>query len=161
MIGVIARVPKRKPKQSPVIEHEDNNGGLYSTVSTPNPDRTYTDDEMLRYEMSSPKSMAHREQDFDYEVIEAGRNDEFEFMQTQVPVEEDVTIAEDESSISVADHYKGTPPLKSKKKKRMSHEVPSDFQVKSGDDLPPPLPPKGKSKSPAHHAFPQTEPRDS
>ena len=42
--------------------------------------------------MSSPESMAHREQDFDYEVIEAGRTDEFEFMQTQVPVEEDVTI---------------------------------------------------------------------
>jgi hypothetical protein len=48
---------------------------------------------IFRYEMSSPESMAHREQDFDYEVIEAGRNDEFEFMQTQVPVEEeDVTI---------------------------------------------------------------------
>ena len=40
-----------------------------------------------------------------------------------------ISSAEDESSISVADHYKGTPPLKSKKKKRMSHEVPSDFQV--------------------------------
>ena len=49
MTGVIARVPKKKPKANPVIEHEDNNGGLYSTVSTPNPDRTYTDDEMLRY----------------------------------------------------------------------------------------------------------------
>ena len=27
-------------------------------------------------------------------------------------------------------------------------------KVKSGDDLPPPLPPKGKSKSPAHHVSP-------
>ena len=49
LVSVIARVPKKKPKPNPVIEHEDNNGGLYSTVSTPNPDRTYTDDEMLRY----------------------------------------------------------------------------------------------------------------
>ena len=46
LIGVIARVPKRKPKAPAVIEHEDNVG--YSTASTPNPDRTYTDDEMLR-----------------------------------------------------------------------------------------------------------------
>lgn len=78
--------------------------------------------------MSSPESMAHREQDFDYEVIEAGRNsgapNEFGFMQTQIPMEEE------ENSISVADHYKGTPPLKSKKKKnRNSHEIPSDYQV--------------------------------
>jgi len=84
--------------------------------------------------MSSPESMAHREQDFDYEVIEAGRTNEFEFMQTQVPMEEeDITVAEEEeSSISVADHYKGTPPLKSKKKNpknRNSHEIPSDFQL--------------------------------
>lgn len=170
MIGVIARVPKRKPKQSPVIEHEDNNGGLYSTVSTPNPDRTYTDDEMLRYEMSSPESMAHREQDFDYEVIEAGRTDEFEFMQTQVPVEEeDVTIAEDESSISVADHYKGTPPLKSKKKKRMSHEVPSDFQMADtttptptfelahdqASPTPPPRPLRGNSREISSEKMPE------
>ena len=44
--------------------------------------------------MSSPEeSMAHREQDFDYEVIEAGLNGEQEFMQTEVPMEEeDVTI---------------------------------------------------------------------
>lgn len=73
--------------------------------------------------MSSPESMAHREQDFDYEVIEAGgENSQFgSFMQTQIPVEE----TEEEASISVADHYKGTPPLKSKKgkKNRNSQEV--------------------------------------
>ena len=85
--------------------------------------------------MSSPESMAHREQDFDYEVIQAGaqgldsRVQEYGgFLQTQIPIEET-----EESSISVADHYKGTPPLKSKKKKnRNSHEIPSDYQVKKG-----------------------------
>jgi len=157
IVGVIARVPKKKPRKPPVaIEHDENMG--YSTASTPAPDRTYTDDEMLRYEMSSPEeSMAHREQDFDYEVIEAGLNGEQEFMQTEVPMEEeDVTIAEEESEVSVADHYKGTPPLKSKKNKRFSRDIPSDFQVKSGDDLPPPIPPKGKH--PSHHMADTTTP---
>lgn len=76
--------------------------------------------------MSSPESMAHREQDFDYEVIEAGGKDQFGFMQTQIPLD-----GEEENSISVADHYKGTPPLKAKKgrKNRNSHEIPSDYQV--------------------------------
>lgn len=46
LIGVIARVPKRKPKANIVTETEAEVG--YSTVSTPNPDPTYTDDEMLR-----------------------------------------------------------------------------------------------------------------
>ena len=69
--------------------------------------------------MSSPESMAHREQDFDYEVIETGGESSDQFY----PVEEEI-------SVSVADHYKGTPPLKSKKKKnRYSHEIPSDYQV--------------------------------
>jgi len=74
-----------------------------------------------------------------------------------VPMEEeDVTIAEEESEVSVADHYKGTPPLKSKKNKRFSRDIPSDFQVKSGDDLPPPIPPKGKH--PSHHMADTTTP---
>merc|ERR1719273_3003457 len=107
--------------------------------------------------MSSPESMAHREQDFDYEVIEAGRNGEDEFLQTQVPMEEeDITIEEEESSISVADHYRGTPPLRSKKNKRFSRDIPSDFQVKPVEDIPPPIPPKGKS--PAHHMADTTTP---
>lgn len=86
--------------------------------------------------MSSPESMVHREQDFDYEVIEAGGNNPYGFMQTQVPVAETPISAMDDiedSSISVADHYKGTPPLRSKKKgknSRLSHEIPSDFQVR-------------------------------
>jgi len=126
IIGIIARVPKKKPKKAPVIEHEDNVG--YSVASTPAPmDRTYTDDEMLRF--SPEESMAHREQDFDYEVIDH-MNGEQEFLQTQVPMEEeDITIEEEESSISVADHYKGTPPLKSKKNKRFSRDIPSDVQM--------------------------------
>jgi hypothetical protein len=79
--------------------------------------------------MSSPESMVHREQDFDYEVIEAGSGHQYQggnFMQTQLPVDDE------EISISVADHYKGTPPLRSKKKpkSRYSHEIPADFQVR-------------------------------
>ena len=66
--------------------------------------------------MSSPESMAHREQDFDYEVIDAA-SPNYDNDDTETPV-------------SVADHYKGTPPLKSKKKKsRYSHEIPADYQV--------------------------------
>ncbi len=47
IIGVIARVPQRKPKEKPMVVSDAEEVG-YSTVSTPNPDRTYTDDEMLR-----------------------------------------------------------------------------------------------------------------
>merc|ERR1711935_1001974 len=101
--------------------------------------------------------MAHREQDFDYEVIDHMNGDQ-EFLQTQVPMEEEDITIEEESSISVADHYKGTPPLKSKKNKRNSRDIPSDVQVKSGDDLPPPIPPKGKLPSPAHHMADTTTP---
>ncbi len=76
--------------------------------------------------MSSPEgSQAHREQDFGYEVIEVTNSSGAGFMPTQLPT------SEEESSISVADHYKGTPPLRSKKKgkNRHSHEIPSDYQV--------------------------------
>lgn len=120
IIGVIARVPK-KNKKAPVVDHEEQSG--YSLASTPAlHDRTYTDDEMLRYEMSSPESMAPREQDFDYEVIEAS-NSNFEF-NTEIPDDQE------ESSISVADHYKGTPPLKSKKKPGGKNRYSgSDYQV--------------------------------
>ena len=50
MIGVIARVPKRQKTEKThiVVEPDEMLIGGYSTVSTPNPDRTYTDDEMLR-----------------------------------------------------------------------------------------------------------------
>lgn len=51
LIGAIARVPVKRPLQqkstAPCEVNEDLVTG-YSTVSTPNPDRTYTDDEMLR-----------------------------------------------------------------------------------------------------------------
>merc|ERR1719411_1573866 len=118
IIGLIARVPKRKPRsqsQSRVEQHEEFG---YTPVSTPkNLATDYTDDEMLRHEMSSPESMAHREQDFDYEVIDAASPNYDDNDDTETPV-------------SVADHYKGTPPLKSKKKKsRYSHEIPADYQI--------------------------------
>lgn len=50
LIGAIARVPKRsqKPAKSANSEMNEELVTGYSTVSTPNPDRTYTDDEMLR-----------------------------------------------------------------------------------------------------------------
>ena len=118
LIGIVARVPKRNKSSKVSLNHEESN---YSLASTPNlHDRTYTDDEMLRFEMGSPESLGPREQDFDYEVIEAGR--ENNFMPTQVPDEE-------ENSISVADHYKGTPPLKSKKKGGKNRYSGADYQV--------------------------------
>jgi hypothetical protein len=159
LIGVIARVPKKKPKPNPVIEHEDNNGGLYSTVSTPNPDRTYTDDEMLRYDMSTPGGDAsHRDQDFGYEVIgesssplnaraspQCAQPIPEQYLQEDIPDHGSPQSAIEEDSI--AEQYRGTPPMKSKKKKpdrrSQSHEVSDHVQL--GDEIPPPLPPKRPS----------------
>ena len=63
----------------------------------------------LRFEMSSPESLP-RDPDFGYEVIEEGKKN---------TGEQNITImdVDDESSVSVADHYRGTPPLRGKKKK--------------------------------------------
>jgi len=142
VIGIIARVPRRKSKTEIVNDQEFG----YTPAETPNipHDSAYTDDEMLRFEMSSPE-MSHRDQDFDYEVIEAGSNNPYGFMQTQIPVA-DTPISNldpdehemEESEISVADHYKGTPPLRTKKKakNRMSHEIPSEYQL--ADETTPP-----------------------
>jgi hypothetical protein len=167
MIGVIARVPtKRSHNNSKTVSengHHDADLG-FTPASTPHipHDSAYTDDEMLRFEMSSPESISHRDQDFDYEVIEAGGNDQFGFMQTQVPVADTpMSNFEDaeENSISVADHYKGTPPLRSKKKggrnsSRFSQEIPSEFQAKSQRDdlIPPPIPQKKRDSSPVFAA---------
>merc|ERR1712183_716409 len=69
----------------------------------------------------------------------------------------------EENSISVADHYKGTPPLRSKKKggrnsSRFSQEIPSEFQAKSPRDdiLPPPIPQKKRDASPVFRVNPYT-----
>merc|ERR1711874_723185 len=49
---------------------------------------------------------------------------------------------EDASSVSVADHYRGTPPLKGKKKKHHGHTTNQSKDTDSVDETPPPLPPK-------------------
>lgn len=87
----------------------------FTPVSTPRLlEGTFSEDsEALRFEMSSPESvLLPRDADFGYEVI------------TDKQQGED---GDDEtSSVSVADHYKGTPPLKAKKKR-----VPSSMHKSS------------------------------
>ena len=81
--------------------------------------------------MSSPESaLLPRDTDFGYEVID--KADEVK----------EGGDDEDTSSVSVADHYRGTPPLKGKKKKHHSHIVKSGKDSDSANETPPPLPPK-------------------
>ena len=62
--------------------------------------------------MSSPEStLLPRDTDFGYEVIEEKNKERVEVR----PGDEG---DDDTSSVSVADHYRGTPPLKGKKKKK-------------------------------------------
>ena len=77
--------------------------------------------------MSSPESaLLPRDTDFGYEVIDK-------------PDKGQEGDDEDASSVSIADHYRGTPPLKGKKKK--PHHKPNS-RSESVNETPPPLPPK-------------------
>ena len=69
-----------------------------------------------RFEMSSPESsLLPRDADFGYEVIEEEKN------VGTIPAMSTEEDADEESSVSVASHYRGTPPLKGKKR-RTSHQ---------------------------------------
>merc|ERR1711997_1423266 len=93
--------------------------------------------EALRYEMSSPESaLLPRDTDFGYEVIDK-------------PDEGQEGDDEDASSVSIADHYRGTPPLKGKKKK--PHHKPGG-RSESVSETPPPLPPKKRDSQPDREA---------
>ena len=75
-----------------------------------------------RFEMSSPESaLLPRDADFGYEVIEEERkkaeNPQL-VTQKEMMTMDDADADEEDSSVSVADHYRGTPPLKKGKKKR-------------------------------------------
>lgn len=78
---------------------------------------TFSDDDALRFEMSSPDSaVLPRDTDFGYEIIEK---------------ENEADADDDESSVSVADHYKGTPQLKSKKKRHVHRNSNDADQVRT------------------------------
>lgn len=62
---------------------------------------------LFRFEMSSPESLP-RDTDFGYEVIEEEK---------KKTTSRGNQADDDASSVSVAEHYKGTPPLRVKKKK--------------------------------------------
>ena len=62
---------------------------------------------LFRFEMSSPESLP-RDTDFGYEVIEEDK---------KKTTSRGNQADDDASSVSVAEHYKGTPPLRVKKKK--------------------------------------------
>jgi hypothetical protein len=131
--------------------------GEYTPASTPQTGDLMTDDEMLRYETSTPGGdTTHRDQDFGYEVVDhhstSAPPQQQHLQQIPSHFRDDIidhqggTIAEvEKEEDSLAEQYKGTPPLKSKKKKhdRRSHEIPENVQL--GDEIPPPLPPKRPS----------------
>merc|ERR1712018_283940 len=128
--------------------------GEYSPASTPQTGDLLTDDDMLRYDASTPGGDAsHRDQDFGYEIIDEASSPQHlqqipaqfqEDMLDHAPPQIAVASAEEDS---IADQYRGTPPMKSKKKKpdrrSQSHEVSDSVQL--GDEIPPPLPPKRPS----------------
>ena len=90
--------------------------------------------------MSSPESaLLPRDADFGYEVIEEERkkaeNPQL-VTQKEMMTMDDADADEDYSSVSVADHYRGTPPLKKGKKKRTnssSHQRNKESHVRHID----------------------------
>merc|ERR1719495_1940281 len=113
----------------------------YTPASTP-AGEPFTDDEVLRFGASRPGGdLQHREQDFGYELIGADRADQA--LPAQVPATAVEVLEEEEDTL--ADQYRGTPPLRSKKPQRSrSHNVVPE-QVQLTEDIPPPLPPKRQS----------------
>jgi hypothetical protein len=150
-IAPAAKNNRPKPNQEPF--------GEYTPASTPRTGDLLTDDEMLRYDMSTPGGDAsHRDQDFGYEVIGGESSSPLnarapqsaqpipeQYLQEDIPDHGSPQSAIEEDSI--AEQYRGTPPMKSKKKKpdrrSQSHEVSDHVQL--GDEIPPPLPPKRPS----------------
>merc|ERR1712226_41964 len=134
--------------------------GEYSPASTPQTGDLLTDDEMLRYDASTPGGDAsHRDQDFGYECIgqssspmAAGAPQHLQQIPAQFQddlldhASPQIAVAAPEED-SIAEQYRGTPPMKPKKKKpdrrSQSHEVSENVQL--GEELPPPLPPKRPS----------------
>merc|ERR1719210_2266961 len=134
--------------------------GEYSPASTPQTGDLLTDDEMLRYDASTPGGDAsHRDQDFGYECIGQSSSPIAQgapqhLQQIPAQFQDDIldhaspqiAVAAPEED-SLAEQYRGTPPLKSKKKKpdrrSQSHEVSESVQL--GEEQPPPLPPKRPS----------------
>jgi hypothetical protein len=159
---------------------------------------------MLRFDAGSPDSATHREQDFGYEVIEQDEpppmqhfdkvpekfqedlrqiqqlQEQQQQLEQQQQALRTTQAAEDQDEESLAEQYRGTPPLRTKKKKqshRYSHEIAEQVAIV---DEPPPLPPKrpsggtsGRSKqrpesgdfddnrvSPEERQFGDSEPRE-
>lgn len=121
---VIARTPnnnngKGKASKSP---YESVEGG-YTPASTP----MITDDEMLRYDASTPGGDLPREQDFGYEVIDGSKSHPGDAGNADSNLQGSgvAATASAHEEDTLADQYRGTPPLKSKKNKKrpQSHEL--------------------------------------
>ena len=89
--------------------------------------------------MSSPESaLLPRDADFGYEVIEEERKkaENPQLVTQKEMAMDDADADEEDSSVSVADHYRGTPPLKKGKKKRTnssSHQRNKESHVRHID----------------------------
>jgi len=147
LLKVIARTPnngKKSPKNASAPD--------YTPASTPACE-PITDDEMLRFEASTPGGdLQHRDQDFGYEVIDGHVEKDQEHVVVVEVAASAAAAAEEEEPSNIADQYRGTPPLKSKKKMHRpspAHTVPTpeQQQVQLSDELPPPLPPKRPSSA--------------
>lgn len=113
------RSPNRVRRIDEACQTVESSFEGFTPVSTPRLlEGTFSDEEALRFEMSSPESsLLPRDPDFGYEVIEEERKKIITAPESQESFK-DVDADEEDSSVSVADHYRGTPPLKKGKKKR-------------------------------------------
>jgi hypothetical protein len=139
-----AIAPTAKSKSNRTKEQEPC--GEYTPASTPRTGELLTDDDMLRYDTSTPGGDAsHRDQDFGYEIIDESNSPMTSgapqhLQQIPAQFQEDIldhvapqiAVSSPEED-SIADQYRGTPPMKSKKKKpdrrSQSHEVSDNVSI--------------------------------
>ena len=117
------RSPNRVRRIDEACQTVESSFEGFTPVSTPRLlEGTFSEEEALRFEMSSPESsLLPRDPDFGYEVIEEEREKKANntiVAESQESFKDGVDADEEDSSVSVADHYRGTPPLKKGKKKR-------------------------------------------
>jgi len=145
------RSPNRVRRIDEACQTVESSFEGFTPVSTPRLlEGTFSEEEALRFEMSSPESsLLPRDPDFGYEVIEEEREKKANntiVAESQESFKDGVDADEEDSSVSVADHYRGTPPLKKTKKKRTNsssqQRSSSKEQTYVDEEMPPPLPPK-------------------
>ncbi len=94
----------------------------FTPASTPRMlEGTFSEDEVLRFEMSSPESaVLPRDPDFGYEVIESENENQLTPKVVSKSAATTLTTTVDDgdanSAVLIGEQYKGTPPMRKKKK---------------------------------------------